>query len=313
MGITRSGTLVDWSVSIRRNFGQVLLVARRNHVGPVNSAYVLTTRRRVDVRQGMKLSRLEGTGAVAPSVASRDWLEAFETQCTKGLQKKARRLAVRRARKLILVGGVVDDYYVEGLVQDVLGDTALGILRWDPSSESLEDHVMDAIATRVHHDVVRAKRYPHASLDATDPEASRATLAAAEAALLAEREASAATVGLAEDVFGELWELAAEDPDLLRFLGALAMGATCKADVMVVADMSDHDYAAARHRLDRLVGRLPRNAQPSRPRFKKGADAIPQHCAAAVPPPAAETCMPAPRYHEPTENAPAILPQASRH
>lgn len=52
----------------------------------------------------------------------------------------------------------------------------------------------------------------------------------------------------------ELWELAADDPDLRRFLGALAKGAMCKADVQFVTGMSDHDYHAARNRLDRLVG-----------------------------------------------------------
>jgi hypothetical protein len=220
--------------------------------------------------------------APPPFVASDAWLDAFETQCTKELLKRARRFAERRARKLRRVGGLADDYYVRELVQDVLGDTTLGILRWDPGSESLEDHVMDAIATRVHHDVVRAKRFPHVSLDAADPDASRMTMAAAEASLLAEREASIATIALAEDSFSELWELAAEDPDILRLLGALAKGATCKADVRRVTDMSDHDYHAARRRLDRLIGRLSRSAQPSRPRLTKRSADIPRYYPAAA-------------------------------
>jgi hypothetical protein len=255
----------------------------------------------------MKLSRPKNTVPLAPFVASDDWRRAFETQCTKELRKKAERFARRRARKLSLVGGIVDDYYVRELVQDVLGDTALGVLRWDPSSESLEDHVMDAVATRVHHDVVRAKRFPHASLDDGDPDVARATLAAVDAALLAEREASTATVRLAEDSFGELRELAVDDPDVLRLLGALAKEATSKADVRFVTGMSARDYHAARSRLDRLVGKLPRNAHPSRPRPKQGADALPGDRSAATAAPIAALCAPIPHCHEPTVNEPTTL------
>jgi hypothetical protein len=221
------------------------------------------------------------------SVDAKDWRDAFQAQCTKELMKIAKRHAERRARKLRQAGGRVDDDYLRSLVQDVLGDTTMGILCWDPCTESLEDHVMDAIATRVHHDVVRARRFPHASIDDADPDTARATLAAADAALLAVHDASPATVRLSEDSLGELCEMVTSDEDLQRVLGALAMGATCKDDILFVTGMSDAEYRAARHRLDRLLPRLPRHARPS----------------ASLPP----NADPSPASHEPSVEAPGSV------
>lgn len=197
-----------------------------------------------------------GTRA-APPVSSGPWRAAFESQCTPELLKKARRYAERRARKLRQVSGLADDYYGQEIVQDVVADTFAGVLSWDPDVESLEAHVLDAVATRVHHDVVRARRFPRASLDDADPEAAQMTLAAVDATLLAAGEASPATVRFSEEAFGKLCELAASDADLQRLLGALAMGATSKDDVMFVTGMSDHEYRATRSRLDRLIQRSP--------------------------------------------------------
>src|SRR3954470_3518182 len=152
----------------------------------------------------MTLSRTRNTALRAPFTISNGWRAAFEAQCTRELLRKAERFAERRARKLRMVGVVLDDDYARHLMQDVLGDTTTGLLRWDPCAERLEDHIMDAIATRVHHEIARARRFPHVSLD-DDPAASRATLAAADASLLAAREASPATVRLADSALDELW------------------------------------------------------------------------------------------------------------
>jgi hypothetical protein len=229
----------------------------------------------------MTLSRRRNTALRAPFAISNEWRAVLETQCTHELLRKAERFAKRRARELSMVGVVVDDDYARHLVQDVLGDTATGLLRWDPGAERLEDHVMDAIATRVHHEVARARRFPHVSLD-DDPDVSGAILAAADASLLAARQASPATVRLADNVLHELWALAETDPEVRRLLGALASGATRKADVQFATGMSAQDYHSARNRLDRLVGRLSRDAQPSRPRRKRVANALPRRCRTAA-------------------------------
>jgi hypothetical protein len=229
-----------------------------------------TTRAR-SCRYRAAMETREVPASLAPFLPSDDWIEAFEAQFTKELLKKAKRFAERRARWVGHVGGVVDDYYVRELVEDVLGDTSVGVLRWDPSVERLEEHVMDAIKSRSSHDIAHAKRFPRESIDAFDPDASHATMAAVDAVLLLRREASRDTAALAETALVELRELAAEDRVVLQLLDAFATGATTKADVMLLTGMSDKTYHAARVRLDRLVARLSPHAQPSRRVLAKGA------------------------------------------
>ena len=199
-------------------------------------------------------------------VPSDAWINAFNTQCTEELWKKLKPFAARCARGVGKAGGVVDDYYVRELVQDVLADTRLGVLRWDPSAKSLEEHARDAIASRTYHDRGHAKRYPRESIDAFDPDSSHATMAAIDASLLDQREASLHTAALVENALMELRELAAGDSVVLRLLDAFEVRATTKADVMLVTDLSDRTYHAARTRLDRLVTRLSPHAQPNRVR-----------------------------------------------
>jgi hypothetical protein len=269
-------------------------IANLREISSSKSAYtrVMTSRRR-------------NTAPSAPFAISDEWRAAFETQYTRELLQKAERFAKRRARKLSTVGVVVDDHYARHLVQDVLGDTATGLLRWDPG-EPLEDHVMDAIATRVHHEVARARRFPHVSLDDDDPAVSAAILAAADISLLAAREASPATVKLADNALHELWGFAEADPEVRRLLGAHASGATRQADVQHATGMSAQDYHAARNRLDRLIGRLSRDAQPSRPRRKRAAGALPRprRVVAATLPRMAAPAGPMPRGRTPVANEP---------
>lgn len=141
----------------------------------------------------MKPPLFEDPAPQEPFAPSDDWIETFEAQCTVELLKKAKRFAERRARGVGKAGGIVDDYYVRELVQDVLADTTLGVLRWDPSVESLEQHVQDAIMSRAYHDRVHARRYPRESVDVFDPDASHTAIAAIDASLLDGRAVSAAT------------------------------------------------------------------------------------------------------------------------
>src|SRR5687767_11423456 len=101
-------------------------------------------------------------------VPSEEWIDAFEAQATNDLRKAARRFARSRARFVAIAGGRVDDYYVSALVQDVLTDTLFGVLTWDPATKSLETHVFDALRSRTAHDISRAKKLRHQSIDAFD-------------------------------------------------------------------------------------------------------------------------------------------------
>jgi hypothetical protein len=208
---------------------------------------------------------VKGEALLAPFVPPQDWIDAFEAQCTPKLLHDALRVAAHRARSVQRAGGVVDNYYERELVQDALADTALGVLRWNPSTKSLEAHVGDAIRTRTSHDRIHAKKFHREPIDALAPHA-HDTLMAEIQASLGERapDASLELATHATDRLTALRELAAHDPIVLRMLDAFAAGATTKAEVMLMAKMSDKEYHAARARLGRLVAKLFPHSRSSR-------------------------------------------------
>jgi hypothetical protein len=193
-------------------------------------------------------------------VRSKDWFDAFEDQCTEEMMQRARRYAARRAHG---IGHVTDSYYAGELVQDALADTLIGVLHWDPSAKTLQRHLHDAIKMRTHHDRKRARRFPHESIDALTPDGEAEAIAEVDAALL-ERvpDAFDDPVALAAERVAKLRQLAAGDRIVLRLLDALAAGATSKADILRVADLSNVAYDNARRRLRRFVTQL--SDQPSR-------------------------------------------------
>src|ERR1044071_5648676 len=111
----------------------------------------------------------EPTAAELPQfVPNEEWIDAFESQATDELRKAAKRFARSRARFVALAGGRVDDYYLSSLVPDALTDTLFGVLSWAPSNKSLENHVFDALRSRTAHDIARARKLRHQSIDAFD-------------------------------------------------------------------------------------------------------------------------------------------------
>src|SRR5262249_4911115 len=149
------------------------------------------------------------------------------------------------------------DYYAGELVQDALADTMIGVLRWDPSAKTLQQHIRDVIKMRTHYDRKRAQRFPHESLDMLDADGETATMAEVEAVFLERSpEALDESVRLTAERLAKLRQLATGDRTVIRLLDALARGVTDKADVVRVAELSSAAYDNARRRLRRLVIQL---------------------------------------------------------
>jgi hypothetical protein len=138
----------------------------------------------------------EGEGGVAgrkrarPFVPSGAWIEAFEAQATMAMLRRIRRYARRLAQAVAHAGGVGGEYYMHELVQDALGDTLIGLLRWDPSVTTLEAH-----RSRARHDRVLAMASGHESIDvdrANDDDRDGGVIEEAEAALM-RRQGNAAS------------------------------------------------------------------------------------------------------------------------
>lgn len=216
------------------------------------------------------MSKPGGSGS-SPWVPSEAWIEEFSSQCTEELWETARQYASRRAAAVRRVSGVADGYYERELVQDAIGDTALGVLRWDPTKESLKAHILDVIRTRTSHDYLHAHKFRHEQVDVLDGDADPDLVAEVEAALDDRAPSMDPELAvLATELLAQLRELAVSDPIVLRVLDAFASGAVTKADVMHDASLSDGEYHAARIRLGRLVAKLAADPVTGR-KLRKGA------------------------------------------
>ncbi len=191
----------------------------------------------------------------APFVPNEEWIEAFESQATDTLRRKAKRYARGRARGVGKAGGRVDEFYVGSLVQDALTDTLFGVLSWDPATVLLETHVLNTIKFRTRHDRVHALKFKQTAFDPST--ASSAMIGEVEASLAIDHYVpSPEGRAFAGEVIEQLRDLAGTDALVLRLLSAFEEGATEKADVMHVAKMSSKAYHNARVRLQRLVAQL---------------------------------------------------------
>jgi hypothetical protein len=186
---------------------------------------------------------------------SEDWIDALTVQCIPAMFKRLQRYAARRMRGIDKIGYTADEYAAEELVQDALHDTATGVLRWDPTARSLEQHLLDVLHARTKRLRRQAERFPLTSLDGERRGGELAPRDEVDAALL-EQALRAETAMHAATVMAELRRLAGDDDLLLRMLDAFDLGAVTRDDVIHAARFSPIEYHNARRRLDRLVAQL---------------------------------------------------------
>lgn len=182
------------------------------------------------------------------------WIEAFEHQNTDEMRKRAKRFARSRARFVARAGGRGDDLYAGELVHDALTDTLLGVLSWNPEVVSLETHVFGAIRCRTKNDRIRALRFRHCSIDASD---AGGVMTELESSLSAQQAvASPESQRFSTEVLDQVRALAGDDAPILRIVDAIALGASEPKEIMSLATMSEKTYKKARLRLGRLVEQL---------------------------------------------------------
>jgi hypothetical protein len=154
----------------------------------------------------------------------------------------------------VRAGGRADDLYVEELVHDALTDTLLGVLSWDPEVVSLEAHIFGAIRSRTKNDRVRALRFRHQSIDASD---AAGVMCEVESTLAVTQSVpSAESLAFSAEVLDQVRTLAAEDSAILRIIDAVEQGAAMPREIMSVAQLSEQTWRKARLRLARLVNKL---------------------------------------------------------
>jgi hypothetical protein len=180
------------------------------------------------------------------------WCAEFEKQLTSKLIDGLRNYARPRAFAVAAAGRKVDDYYARELVQDAVGDTWTGVLRWEPKRCTLEHHLIRAIQSRSDKHRKHAQANPH---DAIDDGTGASRAAESDAASMCWR-ADAAQRVYSQETMALVRAEAGVDKSVLRVLDAYDAGATTKDDVLELTKMKARTYHNAHIRLKRIVRAL---------------------------------------------------------
>lgn len=189
----------------------------------------------------------------APFAPDDAWVREFEKQLTPKLIDSLRNYARPRAFVVATSGRKVDDYYSRELVQDAIGDTWTGGLRWDPKRCTLELHLVRAIQSRSDKHRKHEIENPHDSIG-DDTGASRA--AEESASVLIGGTDRAVQCVYSHETMAQIRRDAAGDRSVLRVLDAYDAGAVTKDDVLNVTGMKERTYHNAHIRLKRIVRNL---------------------------------------------------------
>ena len=153
-----------------------------------------------------------------------------------------------------------DDGKVE-TVLDALGDTWLGVVRWDPEKCSLGYHLVRTIEGRADKHRKHALAHHH---DALGDESAASRIAESDASELLGDEQAPVTRLLASETMTHVRALAAKDKDVLRILDAYDAGCETKDEVLALAKMRSRTYHNAYGRLRRIVRHLTENKLATR-------------------------------------------------
>jgi hypothetical protein len=191
--------------------------------------------------------------AALPFTPDDAWVDEFERQLTPALIDRLRNYARPRAFAVASAGRKVDDYYAREVVQDAIGDTWSGLLRWDPARCELELHLLRAIQSRTDKHRKHAIENPH---DAIGDENSASRRAEEDASTLVADSEYAVQRVYATETMALVRSAAAEDKPVLRMLDAYDAGAQTKEDVLTATRMKARTYHNAHIRLKRIVRNL---------------------------------------------------------
>ncbi|MEZ4362183.1 MAG: hypothetical protein R3B48_18490 [Kofleriaceae bacterium] len=185
--------------------------------------------------------------AFAPTGA---WLEAFEAQVTAPMLSRVRRYASKLAQAVVHAGGVGGAFYAHELVQDALGDTLAGVLRWDPEVVNLEGHLCSRVRSRAGHARAAAALGRHEWLDAHERDGDRVRTEVEGA--LARDAPNPEAQSHAQRAVAQVRRAAVGDAAVQRLLDAIEAGVEDRRELVVATGLSAKEYRNARLRLRRL-------------------------------------------------------------
>ena len=193
---------------------------------------------------------------IQPFDRSEAWIKQYVKQATPKTIAGLNAFARTRALTVADAGRKVDDYYARELVQDALGDTWSGAVRWDPEKCSLAYHVVRTIEGRADKHRKHALAHGH---DAIGDDTAGSRAAEAQASWLNGDDEAAITHVHKSETMTQVRALAAKDKDVLRLIAAYDAGCETKDEVLKHARMKSRTYHNAYGRLRRIVRQLTGN------------------------------------------------------
>jgi hypothetical protein len=181
---------------------------------------------------------------------SESWRAAFEEQATDEAMAQVFAFAASYAAMIENATRRRDPLIARELALDALADTFDGKVTWDPDTAPLVAHLCQVIRSRTSHELDRAKRFKHVSLEREGSMAlEQATSDAMAAVNDGDREATASR---ARRSLHAVRRLAVRDPAVLMLLDAFDEGITDRQGVMRFTGMSAAAYENAVRRMRRL-------------------------------------------------------------
>jgi hypothetical protein len=187
------------------------------------------------------------------------WRAAFDTQLTRETMNKVRRYAKKRAGLLVRAGVLEQRRGPRELMHEAIVATLGGEATWDPSTVTLDDHLIGVIRWKTRNTERRRAKYNERSLndsgEDTSSDGHRLENDVTLRDLPASTERLAGMRAAAERVTAEIWPLAQGDTDVLRLLAAIEAGAG-NGDLIHASGLRPAKYRNARRRLTRITERL---------------------------------------------------------
>jgi len=185
------------------------------------------------------------------------WRTQFDKQLTNEMMERVLKQTLALVRKVESKTPWRDSSAPDDRLNAVIVKALDGTLRWDPSRIDLERFFLGAIAGEISHDLERARKFQHVSLDAENQNVEDL-----------ERETSNAIEGTRESkqevpkqawwslAMAEFQRVAGHDAGVLAIVEAYGHDKTTRRDVIAHTGMSSRQYHAAYQRLTRVAQKI---------------------------------------------------------
>jgi len=190
------------------------------------------------------------------------WRTQFDKQLTDEMSERVLKQASALVRKVESKTPWRDTQTPDDRLNAVIVKTLDGTLRWDPHRVDLERFFLGAIAGEISHELERAQKWRHVSLDPENENADELERETSDA-IEGERETKqeATTQDWWSVAIAEFRRVAGNDEPVLAIVESYRNGGVTRRDVIAHTGMSSRQYHAAYQRLVRVAKKIDDDAR----------------------------------------------------